>query len=138
LLPGLQTLRLEFLPAEEGAAAEASVSGDRDADAFLEESRADFSFFDRPPNQTPFLARGKEEGEVEVEERPSTSSSSSSRLSQWVGKIVKRPGSSGNGKEKEVVEEGAVLDVAEELRKWRAGAGEEERWGGKLELVVPM
>jgi hypothetical protein len=138
LLSGLQTLRLEFLPVEEGAAAEVSVSGDRDAETFLEESRADFSFFDRPPNTTPFAARGREEGEVEVEDqRPSTSSSSSSRMPQWVEKIVKRPGSLGKWKEKEVVEKGAVLDVAEELRKWRAGVGEEERWGGKLELVVP-
>lgn len=55
VLSGLRVLRLEFVDVavERGGVAVggfASVSGDRDADVFLEESRGDFSFFDEAPS----------------------------------------------------------------------------------------
>lgn len=44
VLSGLKTLRLEFLP-QASMADTGSVSGDRDADGFLEQTLGDFSFF---------------------------------------------------------------------------------------------
>ncbi|OBT42878.1 hypothetical protein VE00_07541 [Pseudogymnoascus sp. WSF 3629] len=90
--PGLRHLRLEL-----GAQVE-SVSGDRDADAFVAAGQGDFSFFDNP--ETEEGGGGKKDGKGE------------------------------GGKEERV-------NVRAELRRWRgAEGGGENRWGGRLEVVV--
>jgi hypothetical protein len=57
VLPGLRTLRLEFLSEDiavsSATAGSSSVSGDRDAETFFTRSRDDFSFFDDVPSIDP-------------------------------------------------------------------------------------
>jgi hypothetical protein len=111
LLKGLKTLKLEFLPEDSSSPFSpigGSISGDRDADAFLEESMGDFSFF---------------EGEKENESRRGS-----------VITPVSTGGSSSWGGAKSGEE--PVLDVVEELKKFRRKSG--ERWGGKLVLLSPL
>jgi len=112
LLPGLRILRLEFMPmAPEQPTQWASVSGHRDADTFLAESAADFSFFDEQPKelQQPKVAPSLKELEPIKEE----------------------------AREKDVKDdERLLLDVVEGLKKFREMT--KEKWGGKLELVFPF
>lgn len=109
VLPGLKTLRLEFLPPDTiesiAFAGRGSVSGDPDADVFSEASNEDFSFF------------------TDNTERPAQRLSLDSRENSSVG-------------QKSTDIDGPLKDVVEELKKARREAGE-NKWGGNLELVLP-
>jgi hypothetical protein len=63
LLPGLRTLRLEFIAEDTGAwsGSGGSTSGDKDADEFLRESEQDFSFFDDKQLHAPQVVIEKEQ-----------------------------------------------------------------------------
>ncbi|KAK0128318.1 hypothetical protein ONS95_000293 [Cadophora gregata] len=111
LLPGLRLLRLEFIHDDgrgEMSSSYSSVSGDRDADTFLERSLGDFSFFGEGEGGDGGLAAGKMKKEKD--------------------KKVK-----GRGKEKE--KEKVLRDVVAELKTFREK--EQPRWSGQLQLVVP-
>lgn len=121
LLPGLRTLRLEFLPEDTANATSlsgGSVSGDRDADEFLVQSMSDFSFFDDPETMSSISMRGPAVG-------PSSPVSAGGAA---------RPGSSSSA----AVTSNAtdeIRDVLEALREFRREEG--GKWKGRLELVVP-
>lgn len=128
LLSGLTTLRLEFIhPARTSAldrslTGDASTSIDSDTANFHEESANDFSFFDfDSPVQSPIS-------------RTTTGTSFASRTrSSTVDNGKGKSGESGKGKDREKDDE--ILDVIEELKKFRKT--EIPRWEGKLEIVVP-
>jgi hypothetical protein len=142
LLPGLKTLRLEFLPEDTSTQlppSGGSVSGDRDADTFLAESMGDFSFFDDPNTMSSVSRR---ESAIAVG-APSTTASGTryfpgipvARIDTGKSKLdrgMQRPGSPDL---LSYSEEGMAMDVVEELKKFRAGQA--EKWSGKLELVFP-
>lgn len=108
LLPGLRKLRLEFIQERSGMDdVGPSVSGDQDADEFQAQSQGDFSFF---------------------ADEKIPSSPMSRRSSIWGG------GGSAKSSLAELVE---TKDVCEELKLFRRGQNEDEKWSGKLELVVP-
>jgi hypothetical protein len=146
LLPGLRTLRLEFLPEDTSPLSPngGSVSGDRDADTFLASSEGDFSFFDDPNTMSSVSRRGSVTttgGETVT--GPSTPASR--RGSFMGGGVMKRaistlsrPDSSGSGAAPPTeppAYKAKVKDVIQELRKYRAQkAG---KWTGDLQLVFP-
>ncbi|KIM96461.1 hypothetical protein OIDMADRAFT_20811 [Oidiodendron maius Zn] len=110
VLPGLKTLRLEFLPPDTlestRSAARGSISGDADAEAFSAASNEDFSFFSediKPPIRR--LTLGSR-GNSDVEQSTDT-------------------------KEK------PLRDVVEELKRARREAGG-NKWRGDLELLLPQ
>jgi hypothetical protein len=114
VLPGLRRLRLEFINERAGAEEIGpSVSGDQDADEFQAQSMGDFSFFaDEKMPPSPMSRRGSEIGGWAAS-WPLPASAKSS-----------------------LVEIADMKDVVEELKIFRKE--EEPRWGGSLELVVPM
>jgi hypothetical protein len=112
LLPGLRSLRLEFLNEEKNTEKGKGVAGswDRDADAFYEESERDFSFFG---DNTPVFAPQRRQSSFNV----------GSGRQEAVESVMYGPNLP------------KVMDVMEELKRFRRGYT--PRWGGKLELVVP-
>ena len=110
VLPGLKTLRLEFLPPDTlestRSAARGSISGDADAEAFSAASNEDFSFFS------------------EDIEPPMRRLTLGSRGNSDVGQST-------DTKEK------PLKDVVEELKRARREAGG-NKWGGDLELLLPQ
>jgi hypothetical protein len=109
VLPGLKTLRLEFLPPDTIEATPSrgrgSISGDPDAEAFSAASDEDFSFFAEPMDRPIH--------------RLSWNSGENSEL----------------GQDSAATDE-TLKDVVEELKRARREAGE-NKWGGNLELVLP-
>jgi hypothetical protein len=112
VLPGLKTLRLEFIPPNDlestAPSHRGSVSGDSDADAFSAASNKDFSFF----------------SDADELERPLQRLDADSR-------------SSTGFRDMPLSEAGPLKDVVEELKKARREAGE-NKWGGNLEIMLPQ
>jgi hypothetical protein len=139
LLPGLRTLRLEFLPEDTSqlSLGGGSVSGDRDADAFLASSADDFTFFDDPSTMSSVSRRAS----VASTGTDTTAGPASPTSRKSGGGIVKRGMSAVSrpgvlqGQEPPAYEQ-KVKDVIEELKKYRALKGG-ARWTGNLQLVFP-
>jgi hypothetical protein len=109
LLPGLRSLRLEFLVEEKVNLNEKGKgTWDRDADKFYQESERDFSFFG---DNTPV---------VHLRRRESGMGGRRESLGEGVVFGPNLP---------------VAMDVMEELKRFRRGYT--PRWSGKLELVVP-
>ena len=145
LLPGLRTLRLEFLPEDTSPLSPdgGSVSGDRDADTFLASSEGDFSFFDDPNTMSSVSRRGSV-ATTGGGSMTGPSTPASRRGSVMGGGATKRaistlprPGSSESGAASPAppAYKAEVKDVIQELRKYRSQkAG---KWTGDLQLVFP-
>ena len=141
LLPGLRTLRLEFLPEDTSPPPDVgSVSGDRDAANFQASSEGDFSFFDDRNTMSSISTRGSVA--TTMTSGPTTPLGRKGSFTE--GGIVKRatssssrPGSSSSGAAPS--EPPAYVaepkDVVLELKKFRASV--ERKWSGDLQLVFP-
>ena len=110
VLPGLKTLRLEFLaPDSVDPTHRGSVSGDPDAEVFSEASKEDFSFF---PDEA---------------ERPATPVRRPTLSDVGNSDVGPAP----------AARDPPLLDVLEELKRARREAGE-NKWGGNLEIILPL
>lgn len=163
LLPGLRTLRLEFLPEDTAlySPGGGSVSGDRDADTFLASSEGDFSFFADPNTMSSVSRRGSvtstgggattgptvgpaaATATVTLNDRPGSSFAERMALGRNTASVSetasRRACSSSAALAAPLLQpppyQTVVKDVVEELKKYRATR--EGKWTGDLQLVFP-
>ena len=154
LLPGLRTLRLEFLPEDTSAPPDLySVSGDTDAANFHASSEGDFSFFEDKNTMSSVSRRGSAQtipqtSIIDLETgRWSSPSSPVGRKGSFMSggggtfkramSSLSRPGSSNSGAapSEPPAYVAEVKDVVMELKRYRTS--KEGKWSGDLQLAFP-